>query len=1083
MNKRWTAILLFMGWAAISLSSDTTTKAATDNPSNMGRRRPVPFEELKKEFSNPGSVYAPFIFWFWDEPLDSAKMAEMSRIMSAQGFNPGYAHARRSMVETPSLPDGEWLGDAWFTAFGAALKEAEAAGKYLGYCDEYWWPSFQANGRVLAAHPELRAQSLRWETYDVAGGAEIQVPASFFTVAVERAQPLPSEKDRKPVPAMGTWIWSPEGTETAHSCWFRKTFEIPSNDGVSRAVLKIAADNAYTLSLNGKKLGEGDDWHTLGVYDVTGLLAPGTNVIAVEARNESGAFGLLFGLAVRLDDGRTIQVGSDKTWRTSLDPAPGWERPECDAAGWTEAREIAAAAAEPWNLVTDRIEHDPALVRSRTLRTIGAGAPFVWRAPANGAWRVYAFTIFNHDGADGGKVNYIDERLAPAFIKIALEPYAQRLSGALGRSIPGDFIDNEGDYGWGLAWSATLDRRYHDRYGRDIRLWMPLMIDRDAEGIFARARWEWFDLVSDLYAETFQAVTDWHEKRGMSTTAHFWEEGIQPQVNAVGDHLKMLRTLTMPGQDCLGRKPLRVHDFKEVESVAEFQGARAATELLGAGGFEGTPWGTFNPAFLKQSANAVTAWGMSHVIPHGVFTTRKLAGNPWPPDWYSENPMFPYLHLWTDFVRRACAVNSAGRAVPDVLVYNPIESAWVQADADILDVEMWSFNENNPGGRRINEIDRNYAKAIDELTAARVEFLVGDRADLKRMTIADGKLRQGEFAFDTLVLPATDILTLEAAKKIVDFARAGGHVYALAGLPAASAEEGMDDPRMKELMNELSGRPTFASCRDASLKNFIEGARPGLISPIRFLAGAFPLLQHRRRIDGRDFYWLANNAEEAQSCELAVRGARGAASIWDCETGLIRPIASVETDEESRLSLVFKPFEGYWLVFDPRQPARSGPPESRPADEVVMEVAGPWIVSCDARIQPVLEFSMTPPGAFASGIEKPLEDWKSWGLEKFSGLLDYEKTVRLGRVDPMIMLDLGKVRHAAEVWINGRRCGERLWAPHVFSIGGALRPGDNKIRIRVANLVNNSYGEIAESGLLGPVRLVRNRQSSPQGRK
>jgi hypothetical protein len=42
---------------------------------------------------------------------------------------------------------------------------------------------------------------------------------------------------------------------------------------------------------------------------------------------------------------------------------------------------------------------------------------------------------------------------------------------------------------------------------------------------------------------------------------------------------------------------------------------------------------------------------MSHIIPHGVFTTRKLTGNPWPPDWYLENPMFPYLHQWADFAR------------------------------------------------------------------------------------------------------------------------------------------------------------------------------------------------------------------------------------------------------------------------------------------------------------------------------------------------------------------------------------------------------------------------------------------------
>jgi alpha-L-rhamnosidase len=885
-------------------------------PSNWGVRRSVPFETVRASFESPDMIYAPFIFWFWDEPLDPVKMAGMSRLLADERFSPGYAHARKSMVGTPDLPGTEWLEDKWFAAFDAALKEAEARKNYLGYCDEYWWPSFQANGRVLAAHPDLRAASLSWEIFEVPGGSEAQVPASFFAVAAELDQSAPQGGGK------------PSGT-----------------------------------------------------------------------------------------------------------PA----------------------------------------IRSRTLQVIGAGAPFSWKAPAGATWRVYVFNTYSHAGADGSTVNYIDSRLAPAFIDIALEPYARRLGGRLGRSIPGDFIDNEGDYGWGLAWSATLDERYRERYGRDIRLWLPLSIDRDVEGAFARARWEWFDLVSDIYAETFRAVTDWHEKRGMYTTAHFWEEGIQPQVCAVGDHLKMLRSLTMPGQDCLGRKPLRVHDFKEIESVAEFQKVRAATELMGAGAFEGTPWGTFNPAFLKQAANAVTAWGMSHVIPHGVFTTRKLTGNPWPPDWYSENPMFPYLHLWTDFVRRASLINSMGRAVPDVLLYNPIESAWIQADAGLLDVNMWSFSEENPAGRRINAIDKIYTQAMDDLTAARIEFLVGDRYYLKQMKIEGGRLVSGNLAFRALVLPALDILSLQTAKKIVDFAKAGGHVYALAELPSASVEQGMGDPRMRELMDGLRSQPTFAVCPEGGLKTLFERAEraAGLESPIEFKSGAFPMLQHRRRIDGREFFWLANNTDVWQTCEIAVPGVRGAASIWDCETGRIRPVPSTEAGGGNGLSLVFKPYEAYWLVFDPEKRAVSGPAERRPEFEVVAAVEGPWKVSCDPAVQPVMEFPMTPPAEFIRGVEKPLEDWAAWGLQKFSGLLDYTKTVTVENPGRGMSLDLGNVCHVAEVWVNGKDCGARLWGPHMFDIGDSLRPGPNEIRIRIANLINNSYGESAGSGLFGPVRIVR----------
>jgi len=72
------------------------------------------------------------------------------------------------------------------------------------------------------------------------------------------------------------------------------------------------------------------------------------------------------------------------------------------------------------------------------------------------------------------------------------------------------------------------------------------------------------------------------------------------------------------------------------------------TELMGSAG-----WGAFNPVFLKQSVNAITAWGVGHIIPHGTFTQRKLSGNPWMPDFYNENPIFPWMHLWNGFAARA----------------------------------------------------------------------------------------------------------------------------------------------------------------------------------------------------------------------------------------------------------------------------------------------------------------------------------------------------------------------------------------------------------------------------------------------
>lgn len=92
-----------------------TESRQTKHPSNWGERRSVTWGDLKKEFVSPDMIYAPCIFWFWDEPLKPKKMAEMSRVLASQGFNSGYAHGRNSIVGMPGLPANEGLGDAWFS--------------------------------------------------------------------------------------------------------------------------------------------------------------------------------------------------------------------------------------------------------------------------------------------------------------------------------------------------------------------------------------------------------------------------------------------------------------------------------------------------------------------------------------------------------------------------------------------------------------------------------------------------------------------------------------------------------------------------------------------------------------------------------------------------------------------------------------------------------------------------------------------------------------------------------------------------------------------------------------------------------
>ncbi|HEY3914169.1 MAG TPA: hypothetical protein VGN61_06750, partial [Verrucomicrobiae bacterium] len=113
---------------------------------------------------------------------------------------------------------------------------------------------------------------------------------------------------------LGQWMWD-STTRDKQICRFWKRFDIPKGAHVDRAQLRMAADNAYTLFLDGRELGRGGDWRTVTVYDLAYLLPPGPHVLAVEGFNDNDKAGVIMGMHVSFADGQSVNVASDKSWR------------------------------------------------------------------------------------------------------------------------------------------------------------------------------------------------------------------------------------------------------------------------------------------------------------------------------------------------------------------------------------------------------------------------------------------------------------------------------------------------------------------------------------------------------------------------------------------------------------------------------------------------------------------------------------------------------------------------------------------------------------------------------------------------
>jgi hypothetical protein len=135
---------------------------------------------------------------------------------------------------------------------------------------------------------------------------------------------------------------------------------------------------------------------------------------------------------------------------------------------------------------------------------------------------------------------------------------------------------------------------------------------------------------------------------------------------------------------------------------------------------------------------------------------------------------------------------------------------------------------------------------------------------------------------------------------------------------------------------------------------------------------------------------------------------------------------------------------------------------------------------------------LAPFGFLVESVEiSGLQSWYANGLQQYTGYVDYETAITFDHLPPKISIDLGKVKYMAEVFINGQSVGARLWPPFNFDISGKLKSGENKIKIRVGNLIAGEmwmkddmnklrlwqWGEVPDmnlldSGISGPVRLL-----------
>ncbi|KAF7305158.1 hypothetical protein MKEN_01231000 [Mycena kentingensis (nom. inval.)] len=155
-----------------------------------------------------------------------------------------------------------------------------------------------------------------------------------------------------------SWIWTNEvsgGNAPPGSRAFRRTYVPPTGTTPSSARIAIAADNAYSLWVNGVFVGSGSSFSVADTYTVPLSSAVGASVVfAVQATNTltvvnpAGLIAAIEIFSAECNCTSGAFITTDGSWKYSVGVPSGFQDPGFNDASWPAAIIEAPYGAAPW---------------------------------------------------------------------------------------------------------------------------------------------------------------------------------------------------------------------------------------------------------------------------------------------------------------------------------------------------------------------------------------------------------------------------------------------------------------------------------------------------------------------------------------------------------------------------------------------------------------------------------------------------------------------------------------------------------------------------------------------------------------
>jgi hypothetical protein len=682
-----------------------------------------------------------------------------------------------------------------------------------------------------------------------------------------------------------------------------------------------------------------------------------------------------------------------------------------------------------------------------------------WEVPA-GTWNLFVFRQFPTRqtvmGASGtGPQLVLDHFSKAAFDAHAArvgDPLAQTAANDLGSSLRAIFCDSL-EVQQNLAWSDDFLEQFKIRRGYDLTPYLEILrqpgyndfyfsrpggmpIYDMADGDAIRA--DYWKTVSDLIFENFYHPFDlWAMQHKMLS-----------RVQAHGAPADLLRTYgdaSIPETEELdGGNTI---NFMKLASSAGYDYGRRIVSSESFV-FRGNPYVT-TPESIKANSDKLFVSGINEIIYHGfpykyADGTAGIGWFPFQGQFSSQinetNPIWPFIGKINDYITRLQFITQRGASDLQVAIYR----------SALNEDDMGPASGSGPAADPFPAIEKSLTasgysfgfvnEAVLTESSARTEVLT---------TKAGGRYR-------ALLIPHETNISPDVATALERFAAGRLPLIFVGGMPGADAgfkNLGQGKEYIATVLQKLHTSVEEAANGEQAATQLAAKVEP----QIHFAAsGGLPFV--KKTIGSTRFYLLANPTGKTVREHVGFEE-KSAPQQWNPWTGKVEEVLSFEKDGHTDIDVELPPFGSALYAFDSTRRLRADVPLEH-TEVVKQQSVGETGWSVDAK-------GDSEKGV---GIEVHLKldrlvDWlNNTDLRTFSGVAVYTTHLTVAASDlkasSHILIDLGEVKDAAQVKINGKPAATLVVHPFAADIRSFLHAGDNTIEISVSNSLTNYVSTI-----------------------